>query len=72
VEDSEGDARLRRWSLVHPSDMQERLEAALTYYVYLKPHQGLGGAVPGEVYFGVPAPPTSTPAGRPASSRGNP
>lgn len=44
---------VRRWSLVHPSDMQERLEAALTYYVYLKPHQGLSGAVPGEVYFGI-------------------
>jgi hypothetical protein len=44
---------VRRWSLVHRSDMQERLDAALTYYAYLKPHQGLGGAVPAEIYFGI-------------------
>jgi hypothetical protein len=43
----------RPWSLVHPSDMQERLEAALTSYACLKPHQGLGGAVPAEIYFGI-------------------
>jgi hypothetical protein len=28
---------VRRWSLVHPSEMQERLEEALTYYAHLKP-----------------------------------
>jgi hypothetical protein len=44
---------VRRWNLVHPSDMQERLEAALTYYACLKPHQGLDGAVPAEIYFGI-------------------
>ena len=41
------------WSFVHPADVQQRLEAALTYYAYLKPHQGLEGAVPAEVYFGI-------------------
>jgi transposase InsO family protein len=44
---------IKRWRLVHPSDMQQRLDAALTYYAYLKPHQGLTGAVPAEVYFGI-------------------
>ena len=33
--------------------MRERLEAALTCYACLKLHQGPGGAVPSEVYFGV-------------------
>jgi putative transposase len=42
---------VRRWRLVHPSDMRERLEATLAYYAYLKPHQGLGGAVPAEIAF---------------------
>ena len=41
------------WSIVHPADMQHRLDVALTYYAYLKPHQGLAGAVPAEVYFGI-------------------
>ena len=41
------------WSIIHPADMQQRLDAALTYYAYLKPHQGLAGAVPAEVYFGI-------------------
>ena len=35
--------------------MKQRLDAALTYYAYLKPHQGLSGAVPAEVYFGIRA-----------------
>jgi len=46
---------VKRLGLVHPSDMRQRLDAALTYYAYLKPHQGLGGAVPAEVYFGIRA-----------------
>jgi len=25
----------------------------LYYYAYYRPHQGLGGATPGEVYYGV-------------------
>jgi hypothetical protein len=33
--------------------MQHRLDAALTYYAYLKPHQGLVGSAPAEVYFGI-------------------
>jgi transposase InsO family protein len=46
---------IKRWNLVHPRDMQRRLEAALTHYAYLKPHQGLGGAVPADSYFGIRA-----------------
>jgi putative transposase len=44
---------VRRWSIVHPADMQHRLDAALTYYAYMKPHQGLAGSAPAEVYFGI-------------------
>jgi hypothetical protein len=62
---------VRRWSLVHPSDMRERLEATLAYYAYLKPHQGLGGAVQPRS-TSASAPPISTPAGRPASRRSKP
>jgi putative transposase len=36
-----------------PSDMQRRLDLALTWYAYLRPHLALGGAVPAEVYFGI-------------------
>jgi transposase InsO family protein len=44
---------VRRWSIVHPADMQHRLDAVLTYYAYMKPHQGLAGSAPAEVYFGI-------------------
>jgi transposase InsO family protein len=41
----------------HPSlcriDLEKRLELGLRYYAYLRPHQGLGGATPAEVYFGI-------------------
>ena len=37
--------------LVQP-DLEQRLSLGLYYYSFLRPHQGLGGATPAEVYFG--------------------
>ena len=34
------------------SGLQERLLLGLVYYAYHRPHQGLGGATPAEVYYG--------------------
>ena len=34
-------------------DLEHRLTLGLFYYAYLRPHQGLGGATPAEVYFGL-------------------
>jgi hypothetical protein len=33
--------------------LERRIERTLLYYAYLRPHQGLGGATPAEVYFGI-------------------
>jgi transposase InsO family protein len=41
---------LRLW---HPRDLARRLELALARYAYCRPHLGLGGRVPAEVYFGL-------------------
>jgi hypothetical protein len=35
------------------SDLEQRLALAFDYYVWLRPHQGLGGATPGEVFVGL-------------------
>jgi transposase InsO family protein len=35
------------------SDCQKRVELALLYYAYLRPHRSLGGATPAEVHFGI-------------------
>ena len=32
--------------------LEERMGLGLMYYAYLRPHQGLDGAMPAEVYFG--------------------
>jgi hypothetical protein len=34
--------------------LHQRLHTGLHYYAYLKPHQGVGGATPAEMYYGVP------------------
>ena len=34
-------------------DLEQRLEVALLYYLCFRPHQGLGGAAPGEVFLGL-------------------
>ena len=40
----------RAWS---PAEMMRRLDDGLYYYAFHKPHQGLAGATPSEVYFGL-------------------
>jgi transposase InsO family protein len=39
--------------LVIPLDIQRQIELTPTHYAYLRPHQGLGGATPAEVHFGI-------------------
>lgn len=34
-------------------ELERDIHLALTYYAYFRPHQGLGGATPAEVYFGL-------------------
>jgi transposase InsO family protein len=36
------------------SALHQRLQTGLHYYAYLKPHQGLGGATPAEMYYRIP------------------
>jgi putative transposase len=49
--------------------LNQRLLSGLRYYAYLKPHQGLGGATPAEIFYGqVPA---RTNAKRPARAYEN-
>ena len=33
-------------------DLAEKIELGLLHYAHFRPHQGLGGATPAEVYFG--------------------
>jgi hypothetical protein len=33
-------------------DLMEKIEMGLVHYAYFRPHQGLGGATPAEIYFG--------------------
>jgi hypothetical protein len=35
-----------------PQDLMEKIEMGLVHYAYFRPHQGLGGATPAEIYFG--------------------
>jgi transposase InsO family protein len=44
-------------SLAH---LEDRVDRALFYYATLRPHQGLGGATPTEIYFGL-TPATQSP-----------
>jgi transposase InsO family protein len=41
----------RLWPPLSPAHLQARTELALAYYAHLRPHQGLGGATPAEVYL---------------------
>jgi transposase InsO family protein len=43
------------------SQLEERVDLGLLYYAAFRPHQGLGGATPAEIYFGL------EPAGRNAA-----
>jgi Helix-turn-helix len=47
--------RIRKERLLRPSaaeDLMEKVEIGLVHYSYCRPHQGLGGATPAEIYFG--------------------
>lgn len=35
-------------------ELERRVQLALFYYAYLRPHQALEGATPAEIYFGLP------------------
>jgi hypothetical protein len=52
-------------------DLAATVELGLLHYAYFRPHQGLGGATPAEVYFGrTPAHLSAIPPsrGRPGES----
>jgi len=44
---------LRAFPPLFCQDLNRRLELGLQYYAFFKPHQGLHGATPAEVYFGL-------------------
>jgi transposase InsO family protein len=63
-------ARLRAKPPLLRADLERRLTLAFDYYVWLRPHQGLAGATPGEVCLGrrpahldAVAPPRGRPGG---------
>ena len=57
---------------IAPLHLMEKVELGLVHYAHFRPHQGLGGATPAEVYFGrapshlAAIPP---PRGRPGEGR---
>jgi transposase InsO family protein len=57
-------ARLRWRPPLLKSDLERRLAVAFRYYLWLRPHQGLAGATPGEVYLGRKASPVPVPLPR--------
>ncbi len=65
-------ARLYRLGLpLTAADLEPTLAFALTHYVCFRPHEGLCGATPGEVFLGLPPACRSAgepPRGRPAES----
>jgi transposase InsO family protein len=45
--------RLAEQPALSRKDLAGRITRGLRYYAYLRPHQGLAGATPAEVYFGI-------------------
>jgi hypothetical protein len=46
-------------------DLMQKIELGLIHYAYFRPHQGLGGATPAEMYFGrTPSHPSAIPPPR--------
>ncbi len=43
---------VKLWPPLSAEHLEARVELALAYYSHLRPHQGLGGATPAEVYRG--------------------
>ena len=54
---------IRRWPPLSQAHLEARVELALAYYAALRPHQGLDGATPAEVFLGKE--PAATRAVRP-------
>jgi hypothetical protein len=44
-------AQLKRLRPLLKQDLDRRMNDAISFYVYHRPHLGLGGATPAEVYF---------------------
>jgi transposase InsO family protein len=44
---------LRFFRPLLPQDLERRLQVGLFHYAYIRPHQGLDGATPAEVFFGI-------------------
>jgi putative transposase len=68
-------ARLRARPPLLRSDLERRLTLAFDYYAWLRPHQGLAGATPVEVYLGSRAAhldAITPPRGRPGEATGIP
>jgi hypothetical protein len=42
---------IRPWPPLSAAHLEARVKLAIAYYSSLRPHQGLGGATPAEVYF---------------------
>jgi putative transposase len=56
---------VKLWPPLSAAHLEARTELALMYYSNLRPHQGLGGATPAEVYFDrTPAVATAVPPPR--------
>ena len=43
---------VKLWPPLSKAHLEAKVELALTYYSHLRPHQGLGGATPAEIYRG--------------------
>ncbi len=52
VEDAEGHARPAPAAAIGAEDLAATVELGLVHYAHFRPHQGLGGATPAEIYFG--------------------
>ncbi|MGH9824634.1 MAG: hypothetical protein ACREDR_15460, partial [Blastocatellia bacterium] len=45
--------RLKLWPPLTALGLQERLLTGLFHFAYHRPHQGIGGATPAEMYYGL-------------------
>jgi len=47
-----GELALRKFKPLMQRDLEERIRHGLHHYAHHRPHQGLGGATPAEIYYG--------------------
>jgi hypothetical protein len=73
--DAVSEKQLRSLRPSAAEDLMEKVELGLLHYAHFRPHQGLGGATPAEMYVGrTPAhlaaipPPRGRPSDRPTDS----